>query len=120
MENQAEKVSSILVEWESIKSRLVPLFRNRDQKNAKEWMEKGIALYIQFLYCTNGVTYFPATQVPFDQFHFKPVNIAERLRFIISSPALYHSFRQLSEIMIEQEKQYVKSKIVKKTSRPKA
>jgi hypothetical protein len=117
MKNQAETVSSILKEWESIKVQLEQLFRNRDQKDTKKWMEKGIDLFIQFLYCTNDETYTTTNNIPYSKFHLKPVNIDERLVFIMSRPALYHSYRQLSELMVEQEKQYAKSTIAKKSSR---
>jgi len=117
MDNLAETVSTILEEWESVKTQLDKLFRERDQKKAKEWMDKGIALFIQFLYYTNEEFSTPANPVPFHQFDSKPVNIEERLGFIIARPALYHSYRQLSELMVEQEKLYAKRKIVKKTSR---
>ena len=44
----------------------------------------------------------------------KPVNLEERLGFIISRPTLFHSYRQLTELMVEQEKLYAKKNIVKK------
>jgi len=120
MDNRAETVSTILEEWESVKIRLDQLFRERDQKKAKEWMEKGIVLFIQFLYYTNEKASTPYDSIPFHQFYFKPVNIEERLGFIMARPGLYHSYRQLSELMVEQEKLYAKRNIVKKTSRPNA
>ncbi|MBO0958188.1 hypothetical protein J1P26_00460 [Neobacillus sp. MM2021_6] len=120
MDNRAEKISRLLKEWESIKTRLNQLFRERDQKNAGEWMEKGISLFIQFLFLTNDESSTPNDSIPYHQFYYKPVNIEERLAFIIARPALYHSYRQLSELMVEQEKLYVKRSIVKKTSKPDA
>lgn len=117
MNNRGEAVAAILAEWEGIQKQLAPLFRARDQKNTKKWMEKGINLYLQFLYLTNHETFPPINRNRYDQFLFKPVNLEERIDFINSRPELYHSYRQLSELMIEQEKQFVKSNIIKKSSR---
>lgn len=118
MDNPTENVSTLLKEWEDIKMRLEQLFRERDQTNAKGWMEKGIALFIQFLYYTNEESTALSDSIPFQRFYFKPVNIEERLGFIIARPGLYHSYRQLSELMVEQEKLFVKKSITKKSSRP--
>ncbi len=117
MDNITETVSKILVEWETTKAQLDQLFRNRDQKNTGEWMEEGVILFLQFLYLTNQETYIATDPIPYHQFRFKPVNIEERLGFIISRPTLFHSYRQLSELMVEQEKLYGKSRIIKKSSR---
>ncbi|WP_052353770.1 YpoC family protein [Neobacillus jeddahensis] len=120
MDRRAETVENILREWEGIKAQIEPLFRERDHNNVKEWMEKGISIFKQFLCFTNEETPSQSEQIPYHQFHFKPVNIEERLSFIISRPNLYHSYRQLSELMVEQQKQFVKSTIIKKSSRPHA
>ncbi|QCJ43247.1 hypothetical protein FAY30_15810 [Bacillus sp. S3] len=119
MDNLAEAVSSVLKEWEQMKARLDQLFRERDQKNANDLMKKGITLFIQFLHYTNVETSIPNRSLDFDQLSFKPVNIRERLGFIMARPGLYHSYRQLSELMVELEKLYAK-KNIKNKSRPKA
>ena len=114
MNNRGEAAASILTEWKSIQSQLMPLFRARDQKNTKEWMERGITLFLQFLCLTNHETRLTCNPISSDRFIYKPVNLEERMDFIKSRPGLYHSYRQLSELMIEQEKLFVKSNIVKK------
>jgi len=117
MNNRRETAAAILAEWEIIQSQLAPLFRARDQKNTKEWMENGINLFLQFLYLTNHETFLSSNEIRYDQFLYKPVNLEERIDFIHSRPGLYHSYRQLSELMLEQEKQFVKSNIIKKSPR---
>ncbi|MBM7654887.1 YpoC family protein [Neobacillus cucumis] len=117
MNNLDITAASLMAEWESIQRQLEPLFRARDFKSTNQWMEKGINLFLQFLYLTNDETFIPHNQITLNQFPFKPVNLEERLGFIKSRPGLYHSYRQLSELMIEQEKQFVKGNIVKKSSR---
>lgn len=113
-----ESIPQLIKEWKDIKDQLEILFRERDQQNAKKLMDQGINLFIQFISLSNG---FPASlDKPFtpNQYDFKPVNVEERLGFIMSRPALYHSYRQLSELMVEQEKLYVKINILKKASKP--
>jgi hypothetical protein len=118
MDKMMESIPQLIKEWKDIKDQLEILFRERDQQNAKKLMDQGINLFIQFISLSNG---FPASlDKPFtpNQYDFKPVNVEERLGFIMSRPALYHSYRQLSELMVEQEKLYVKSNILKKASKP--
>lgn len=113
-----ESIPHLIKEWRDIKDQLEILFRERDQQNVKKLMDQGINLFIQFISLSNG---FPVSlDEPYtpNQYEFKPVNVEERLGFIMSRPALYHSYRQLSELMIEQEKLYVKSNILKKASKP--
>lgn len=113
-----ESIPQLIKEWKDIKDQLEILFRERDQQNAKKLMDQGINLFIQFISLSNG---FPASlDKPFtpNQYDFKPVNVEERLGFIMYRPALYHSYRQLSELMVEQEKLYVKINILKKASKP--
>lgn len=116
MANQSMAVSDILKEWNEMKTRLENLFRDRDQKNAKIIMEKGIALFIHFLCVTNERAATPRQAIPYQQFTIQPVNLEERLEFIISRPHLYHSYRQLAELMVELEKLFVKKNIRKKSS----
>lgn len=118
MDKMMESIPHLLKEWKDIKNQLEVLFRERDKQTAKKLMDQGINLFIQFLSLSNG---FPVSlDEPFtaEPYEFKPVNVEERLGFIMSRPALYHSYRQLSELMIEQEKLYVKSNILKKASKP--
>jgi hypothetical protein len=118
MDNQLEVVSSLLTEWGRIKDQLEDLFRERDQKNVSEMMKQGIDLFVKFLFLSNEKSLPQIEPIPFHQVDFKPVNIEERLGFIISRPNLYHSFRQLAELMVEQEKQFAKRNILKKASKP--
>jgi len=117
-EAKEESISILLTEWKALNGQLEVLFHERNQLKARVLMGKGINLFIQFLSLSNGL---PAVQdKPFtpEQFHYKPVNVEERLGFIMSRPALYHSYRQLSELMVEQEKLYAKRNILKKASKP--
>ncbi|MDN3016740.1 hypothetical protein PH210_11090 [Paenibacillus sp. BSR1-1] len=119
MDNKDQEVMNILKEWKLVKERLDVSFRSRSFKNIKEWMEKGIELFIQFILKTNDRSFFQGT-LQFDQLETKPINLEERLAFIKARPNLYHSYRQLSELMDEQEKHFAKNTIKKKSSKPMA
>lgn len=118
MGKKVDQFSNLLKEWEDRKVQLESLFRERNYKNAKELMEKGITSFIQFLSWSNELPVRQDEPLNFTQFEYKPVNVEERLGFIMSRPNLYHSYRQLSELMIEQEKLFMKRSILKKASKP--
>lgn len=118
LENQ-EAILALLTEWKIVKEQLEVLYQNRDQKNTLEGMRKGISLFIQYLYWTNDQPLMPSRPFSLHLLEVKPVNLEERIGFIISRPNLFHSYRQLSELMTEQEKLYAKKNILKKASKPK-
>lgn len=113
-ENVDEAISLLLSDWEWVKGELETLFRNRDQKSTLPLMKKGIGFFIQFLYWSNDRQINLKEPIPFNQLELKPVNLDERFAYILSRPNLFHSYRQLSELMTEQAKQYAKKNIVKK------
>jgi hypothetical protein len=119
MDKTVKDISNLLKEWENSKDQLEALFRERDYKNAKVLIEKGINLFIQFLSWSNELPVLLEETINFNQFEYKPVNVEERISFIMSRPNLYHSYRQLTELMVEQEKLFVKRSILKKASKPK-
>lgn len=120
MDNQEMEVTRILEEWNLVKTQLEKLFHVRNLGNTGELMRQGINLYVQLLFLSNGQQVSEDESIPFSEFALKPVNIEERLGFIKSRPNLFHSFRQLSELMVEQEKLFVKKNIMKKSSKLKA
>ena len=113
-ENSSDSISLLLTEWNTIKAELEILYRNRDQINTLHGMKKGIGLFLQFLYWSNDSPVKVNELKPLDSLEIIPVNLDERLGFIINRPNLFHSYRQLSELMMEQEKLYAKKNIVKK------
>ena len=106
-ENPEEVTPLLLQEWGTLKTSLTELFNSRDGVAIRLPMKRAIAFYIEFLHWTNGVPVrFPLNFITLKS---KPVNCQERLDFITSRPALYHSFIQLSELFTEQEKRFVKN-----------
>ncbi|MFB5194535.1 YpoC family protein [Neobacillus sp. KR4-4] len=118
MDKREVEISNLLTEWKNSKMQLEVLFREREYKNTKLLMDKGIQLFIQFLAWSNDLPVALNESLNLKQLEFKPVNVEERLAFITSRPALYHSYRQLSELMMEQEKLFVKRNLLKKASKP--
>ena len=117
-EKQAILIPEVLEEWEKVREQLSELFQNRSQNKILNVMKKGIGLFLQFLFWSNDRPVSLIKPIPSEPLDCKPVNLEERIAFIISRPILFHSFRQLSELMVEQEKAYVKKNIMKKTSKP--
>jgi hypothetical protein len=97
----------ILHEWKLLKENIVRGHAVREQLEIMDRMKKGIGLFFEFVYWSNRVpASFPLTNLI--SLHAKPVNVLERLEFILDRPGLYHSFIQLSELMDEQQKQFAK------------
>lgn len=111
-----ESISTLLEKWTILKEELKLLHQQRDQHTILQEMKKGIALFIQFLFWSNNRP-VQLNPIPYDQMSFKPVNIQERLEFLIIRPRLYHSYVQLSELFEEQQKHFVRKNIMKKASR---
>jgi len=105
MDKQLKKISIILEEWSNVKGHLEILFHERNRQEAKLWMEKGIQLFIQLLLLVNEEAASADGELPLEKLTYLPVNTKERLEFIQARPSLYQSYRQLSELIIEEEKQ---------------
>lgn len=114
LEAPEKNISLLIAKWNGVKSELETLYRNRDQKSTLQLMRKGIVYYLQFLFCSNDKQVNSKEPIPLNQLELKPVNLEERLTYILSRPNLFHSYRQLSELFTEQEKLFAKKNIVKK------
>jgi hypothetical protein len=102
--------------WGKVKPIIEEMHHQRKKDGIKEAMKKGIGLFLQFLYWSNGKPVFLKELPLFTNISIKPVNLEERVGFIISRPGLYHSYVQLCELMIEQEKLFAKNMMIKKAS----
>ncbi|PLR99713.1 YpoC family protein [Bacillus sp. T33-2] len=109
-------VPLLLEEWPDQKTEIGILFKNRNRHAAVPAMRKAIGMFIQLLYWTNSLPASPSL-AGLENLGIKPANARERIEFIISSPALHHSFIQLSELFIEQQKQFAIATVRK--NRPK-
>jgi hypothetical protein len=114
LEASEENISLVLEKWDGIRSELETFYRNRDQKSTLYLMKKGIGYFVKFLYWSNDRQVDSNEPTSLNQFEIKPVNLEERLTYILQRPNLFHSYRQLTELFTEQEKLFAKKNIVKK------
>jgi hypothetical protein len=114
--NPEQFVALIQDEWFNVRPIIEEMHHQRKKDGIKEAMKKGIGLFLQFLYWSNGKPVFLKEQLVFGKIRIKPVNLEERIGFIIARPSLYHSYVQLCELMIEQEKLFAKNNMIKKAS----
>ncbi|QED48402.1 YpoC family protein [Cytobacillus dafuensis] len=115
-ELREECIPILLNEWNSEKEFLKKVFAKRERTQVTAPMKKGICLFLEFVYWGNGLPVSLTNYKNAKSLIIKPVNMVERLEFILHRPTLYHSFIQLSELMIEMEKLYVKQIALKKAS----
>jgi hypothetical protein len=101
-------ISYALEEWNGLKSKLEELHRNRDKKGLRQSMKTGIGLFLEILFWSNDRSVRLDKPDMIEALNYKPVNIRERLEFIMARPGLFHSYIQLSELMTEQEKLFAK------------
>lgn len=111
-EHIEKHMSFLLNEWKKIDTDCQKLFSERKAKQALKPMKEGIALFFTLMF---WIHHQPVQLHDWEQkvkeFPIKPVNLVERLTFIVERPTLYHSFIQLGELFHELEKHYAKSMI---------
>lgn len=116
-DNQEQSIPALMKEWQMVKDVLDALFSKREISLVLPHMKKGIGLLLEFVYWGNGVPVVLSNSIDTTKLSIKPVNISERLEFIMKRPSLYHSFIQLSELIGEMNKLYVKQHVMKKASK---
>lgn len=115
-ENKNQYISFLIENWQETMPSIIELFKARDRKQVLWPMEKMILTFIAMLFWTNGKP-VPGLIKITDQVKeltIKPVNIGERLEFILSAPNQYHAFTQLKTLFSELEKKYAVLKLKEK------
>jgi hypothetical protein len=115
--NDKEHAISILINsWKEEKDHISSLFRERKRKDAKEPMVRFSAHFLSLLYWMNSkvITSLIDIEKQLAVLDVKPVNVSERLEFILAQPDHYHSFIQLAQLYEEGEKLFVKSMLMQK------
>ncbi|MFD6207274.1 YpoC family protein [Peribacillus sp. NPDC060253] len=114
----AEHVKELLDKWKEIDSECSSLFSERKVNQTSGLMKQGISLFLTAVFWMHGrPVILSSLQRQIESLKDNPVNLAERLSFIIARPAFFHSYRQLSELFQEFEKQYAKYLIKNKNSK---
>ncbi|MES1038501.1 MULTISPECIES: YpoC family protein [Peribacillus] len=110
-------IKELLEKWKGIDSECSLLFSERKVGQTLGLMKKGIGLFLTAVFWMHGKPVVLSDfRAKIESFTHIPVNLAERLSFILARPAFFHSYRQLSELFREFEKQYVKFMIKIKNS----
>ncbi len=115
-ENTSDSIPLILMSWKAKESFLNSLHDKRDRKAAKGEMIPAIAWYLQMQFWMNGQPVRSVNDWKRDvqSLKWKPMNVDERLDFIIKKPELFHSFIQLQQLFTECTKLFYKSKALQK------
>ena len=111
-----DSVKKIVNLWKIKQPAISSIHKERNKEKVMIETPSAIALYISFLFWINGKPVSNLTNLlsEMDNLTWKPVNVIERLSFILNKPYLYHSFVQLNELFMETEKLFVKVKIKEK------
>lgn len=113
-EDPEPAAQAILLEWTALKEEIRSLFEKRNKDKIPSLMRVGISYLVELLYWSNEQPSILNPKIEYEKLKIRPVNIEERLEFIISRPNLFHSFMQLSELIIEQEKGFKKAVAINK------
>ncbi len=101
---------ALLGRWKEQAKMLEKHFENRDAEQAFDPMCKGILTFFYALYIANDASIESIDiynwRVAVRDFDVRPLNMIDRLAFIIEHPAKYHSFIQLKELFKELNKKY--------------
>ncbi|MEB1806799.1 MAG: hypothetical protein LPK26_05815 [Bacillaceae bacterium] len=105
-------VPELFVQWKETRDKLSELYSKRDPTAVKPLMVRMVAQLIQAIYWTNHVPVTTLEQLEhhINQLDYKPINISERLSFILTDPAHFHSYNQLKALFEETEKMYYRTK----------
>ncbi|WP_216829207.1 YpoC family protein [Alkalihalobacterium elongatum] len=97
--------------WKQKKDQLIELYSRRDRKLANPIIVELIAQLIQIIHWMNEVPVKSLVQIDDKllQLKYKPVNMNERLSFILKDPDHFHSYNQLKALYDEAEKLFYKA-----------
>lgn len=109
-ENREHYIPIVFERWKEVKEQLNEIYKQRKRKQARLIMLQQISVWISSLFWINKrpLEDLYNWRKESDNLSYKPVNLEERLTFILDGPDHYHSFIQLSELFVELEKLYVK------------
>ncbi|MGM7701643.1 YpoC family protein [Pseudalkalibacillus sp. Hm43] len=101
-------VGNLFYLWEKEKTEIADDFKRRDRTAARSKMIKGIGWYLSLLHWMDGRGVDDLTDIfqSISKATVQPVNLNERLSFILDAPDHYQSFIQLSALFDETEKKW--------------
>lgn len=110
---EKDSIQSGFYSWKKSVEELEAMFQARNTNESAALLEYGLSLFIELLHLTNELT-ISSEEVNFGDLKIKPINVEERIKFILSRPGSYHSFMQLTELFKELEKLYAKKATLEK------
>lgn len=110
------KIKQYFEYWKVKEKELSDYFRRRQKKMTVPMMRQFIAYFIDIVYWSHEARVLTLKEISKDiiRFEYIPVNVGERLQFILDQPAHHLSFIQLKELFYEQEKKLVKARAIRK------
>ncbi|MFC7392666.1 YpoC family protein [Scopulibacillus cellulosilyticus] len=98
-----ESCSILLKQWDSRKEEISGLLRRRNQQRAREPMCRSIANFIDLMFWMHHIPVKFEHEITdsFSLLSYRPINVEERLKFILERPDHYLSFVQLNELYTE-------------------
>lgn len=112
-EMHEQVIPILLKESAVIQKELQTIFQQKNKKLALPMMKKAIALFLEMFHWANEVPVQLYPSIQYERLDIQPINVRERLEFILVRPNAYHSFVQLCELIVEMEKVYKKSLVIK-------
>lgn len=108
-----EIIKQMIIEWKEESDHISNYFKQRNRKLACGPMIRGLANFISILTWINGKMLLNLNNLllELDKLKVKPINLDERISFVLNQPDHYHSFIQLAGLYTEIEKLYYKQKI---------
>lgn len=116
-ERPAKEIPQLIQSWKKIELQIDKKDRSKDKEQLNNLMLEGIMILFKLLFWSNEQPVnFQKWQKRLAHFSIKPVNLIERIEFILMRPFSYHAFRQLKGIVDEQHKHFAREEAIKKAS----
>ncbi|MCM3713549.1 hypothetical protein M3202_05595 [Alkalihalobacillus oceani] len=114
--HKRETVPLLFALWRQIEPQLAACYSERKPQAAKQRMIAMSALYMNCLWWSHGrpVTSLHQLEETSEALLYKPVNIGERLHYVLSDLPRFHAFLQLKALFDEQQKIFAKMLMLEK------
>ncbi|RXJ03991.1 hypothetical protein DS745_00950 [Anaerobacillus alkaliphilus] len=112
-EEKEKYIPSLLGKGKELEPMITNFFQMRDRAGALVPMKQMVKIFLAFLFWTNSQPVHNLVQIKdaVSDLKIKPVNVEERLSYILSAPNHHHAFTQLKELFVELQKKYAISKL---------
>ncbi|GKU80975.1 YpoC family protein [Niallia sp. NCCP-28] len=105
-EHIKSSVSILIDQWKLLKVEIAQYIAAQKKEQIYKGMAHGICCFLECLYWLNDLPVTFKEGLISRNIKIMPINVEERLYFILSRVTGYHSFKQLEELFKELEKQF--------------